>query len=600
MSANPLELHNTLFQDENEPPPPIQNRRGRPDKPARAGNERGADKALHNTLGAPPLARSAHPHCANPVLLRSVILAVPAFPLHAAPWLPVLWTPSAQSTGEDRPPLVGLRTLLERSHEISGLAIAEPPAHSAVLRALYAFTARVCGLDEDDDGSGMDWSVRRLEILDSGRLPADGIAAYLDAWAHRLDLFGERPWMQDPRLSEQCDPARSAGVNKLVPTRPSGNNHSWFTHVQDGAPDPVPAGEAALSLLTWHYYGPSGRGSARTVGGKASANMKAGPLRGALSYHPVGSTLFETLLAGLLRPDPHVRRAQDRCMWEWDELPDPDAPPPPVLGPCSRLTAVSQHALLLVPDPNNEHVVSDAFITWAYRDGRLPRNDPFLIWQTSQQGNAYPRPADSGRALWRDIDALLLHDPVGTAQAHRPEVFSHAQEISDVLDTPLAVRALGFEQDGQAKDRQFVSGLTPPVLGFAEESNPATTSAVGWLRRTGEMFGRRVEYAVRRACQLYANDPKSREAESWAERAAALYWPRAEDEFWSQFGALDRTGALLVDAGLDRALVRRKFLRIAEQAYTTVTDPVCHSQRGARAVADARVELYGGNRRARA
>jgi CRISPR system Cascade subunit CasA len=529
-----------------------------------------------------------------------VIFTVSAFPLDEAPWLPVLWTQAARAAGEDLPPRVGLRTLLARSHEISALAITEPPAHSAVLRPLYALAARVCGLDEDADASGVDWSDRRLEILDAGRMPADGITTYFDSWAHRLDLFGERPWMQDPRLAEQCDLTRSAGVNKLVATRPSGNNHAWFTHVQDSDPDPVPAGEAVLSLLTWHYYGPSGRGSARTVGGTSGANMKAGPLRGALSYHPQGSTLFDTLLAGLLRPEPQVRRTRDRCMWEWEELADPEASPPAVQGPCSRLTAVSQHALLLIPDPGNRNVVTDALITWAYRDGRLPRNDPFLIWQISQQGNPYPRPADSGRALWRDIDSLLLRNPGGAAQAQRPEVFSHAQEVSDALARPLAVRAFGFEQDGQAKDRQFVTGLTPPVLDRAEERNAATAPAVGRLRRTGELYGRRVEYAVRRACQLYTRESRPKEADSWAERAAALYWPGAEREFWSQFEALDTTGALLVEAGLDRDAVRRAFLRIAERAYASVTELVCHTQRGARAVADARTELYGGNRRPRA
>ncbi|MFK0172600.1 type I-E CRISPR-associated protein Cse1/CasA [Streptomyces sp. NPDC090306] len=523
-----------------------------------------------------------------------------AFPLDEAPWLPVLWTPAARATGEDLPALVGLRTLLERSHEIGALAITEPPAHAAVLRVLYALTARVCELDEDNDHSGVDWSERRLEILGTGQMPADGVAAYLAQWGHRLRLFdARRPWMQDPRLAEQCDPARSAGVNKLVPTRPSGNNHAWFTHVQDVDPTPLPAGEAALSLLTWHYYGPSGRGSARTVDGVATANMKAGPLRGALSYHPEGSTLFETLLAGLLHPDPQVSRASDRCMWEWDELPDPDAPPPAVQGPCSRLTAVSQHALLLVADPGDATLVTDAFITWAYRDGRLPRNDPFLIWQISQQGNPYPRPADSGRALWRDLDALLLHEPGGTAQARRPEVFPDAMEVSDALERPLAVRALGFEQDGQAKDRQFVAGLTPPVLDRAEDRNPATAPAVGRLRRTGELYGRRVEYAVRRACQLYTRESKPKEADAWAERAAALYWPLAEKEFWARFDDLDPTGALLAEAGLDRDATRKAFVRIAERAYAGVTEPVCHTQRGARAVADARAELYGGNRRTR-
>ncbi|WP_309248428.1 type I-E CRISPR-associated protein Cse1/CasA [Streptomyces sp. MNP-20] len=523
------------------------------------------------------------------------------YPLDTAAWLPPLWASDARAAAKgDLPERVGLRAVLERSHEISALAITEPPAYAAVLRVLYPLTARVCALDVEDDGSGIDWSERRLDILEAGRLPAEGIDAYFAAWAHRFDLFDPvRPWMQDPRLAEQCDPARSAGVNKLVTTRASGNNHSWFGHVQDADPDPVSAGEAALSLLTWHYYGPAGRGSARKVNGESTASMMAGPLRGSLSYHPEGTTLFASLLAGLLRPDPRVRRETDRCPWEQPDLPDPAGPARAPQGPCSRLTAVSQHALLLVPDPHRPDTVSDAFITWAHREGRLPRTDPYLMWQISQENNPYPRPADAGRALWRDLDALLLAQPGGTAQARRPEVFDSALELSDACERPLAVRALGFDQDGRAKDRQFVAGLTPPVLDAAERQEPGTAPAVGWLRRCGEMYGRRAEYAVRRACALYMRETKPKQADAWAGQASGLYWPRAEEEFWSRFAALDRTGALLVDAGLDRKQTRRAFLEIAEAAFDTVTRPVCHTQRGARAVADARTELYGGRRTSR-
>ncbi|WP_030997678.1 type I-E CRISPR-associated protein Cse1/CasA [Streptomyces sp. NRRL F-5630] len=518
--------------------------------------------------------------------------------LDEEPWLPVQWSAAALARDPQSPPVVGLRTLLARAHEISGLAITEPPAQAAVLRVLYALTARVCALDEEENGSEADWSERRLDVLEAGRFPEAGIEAYFGAWGHRLRLFDpERPWMQDPRLATQCDPARSAGVNKLVVTRPSGNNHSWFTHVQDSAPDPVPAGEAVLNLLTWHYYGPSGRCSSRTVGGKASASMKAGPLRGALSYHPEGTTLFETLLAGLLRPDPAVRREADLCPWERDALPDPDGEPPAVNGPCGRLTGASRHALLLVPDPADPSSVKDAFITWAYRDGHSVRDDPYLIWQISQQGNPYPRPADAGRALWRDLDALLLKNAGGPAQARQPEIFGyeHALELSDALKRPLAVRALGFDQDGQAKDRQFVVGLTPAVLDTAEHENARTATAVGRMRGYGEMYGRRMDRAVRRACHLYTGESGPQQAEAWAERAAALYWPQAEQEFWDRFGTLDREGHHQeVDAGLDRKAARGAFLKLATRAFEEITDPVCHTQRGAKAVGKARIELYGG------
>ncbi|MEV7090155.1 type I-E CRISPR-associated protein Cse1/CasA [Streptomyces sp. NPDC093085] len=509
------------------------------------------------------------------------------------PWIPVLWTTEAQrAAGEPLPPRTGLRNLLLSSERIKGLAVADPPAHSALLRILYALTARVTGLDET--GSG-DWGDRRAEALDEERLDAGRIEEYFARYSDRFFLYdpeGGRPWMQDARLADQCDPDNTAGVNKLIVTRPSGNNHAWFRHGSDARPDLPTTTEAVFNLLTWHYYGPSGRCSAREVAGVKSASMTAGPLRTALSYHPEGDTLFETLLAGLVRPDTTVRRKTDRCPWEWDELPDPDAPPRPPRGPCSRLTACSQHALLLVPDPENMDRVRDAFITWAYRSGRIPRDDDYLIWQISQQGNRYPRPADSSRALWRDLDALLLKQPGGTAQARRPAVFNSAFEVSE----ELRVRALGFEQEGQAKDTQFIDASTPAVLGYVETKvNARTAPAVGLMRKLGEDHGRNLDRALRKAWAAYKDDPKA-DAGKWIEEAGARYWPAAETEFWTRFRLLDRTGQIL-GAGLDQAATRRAFLRLAEAAYDQVTRSVTRTQRGAKAVNEARIELYGRPRR---
>lgn len=489
--------------------------------------------------------------------------------------------------------MVGLRTVLARSPEIAGLAAAEPPAHSALLRILYALTARVTGLDE----AGPDWSGRREDIVAEGGLPQTRMEEYFADYEARFlvyDPVGGRPWMQDPRLSEQCDTDNTAGVNKLIVTRPAGNNHAWFRHGSDAAPDLPGISEAVLNLLVWHYYGPSGRCSSREVKGVKSASMTAGPLRTALSYHPEGDTLFQTLLAGLVRPESTVRRTNDHCPWELDELPDPDLAPKPPTGPCSRLTGCSQHALLLVPDDDNPELVRDAYITWAYRTKRETRDDDFLIWQTSQQGNRYPRPARFQRALWRDLDALLLQRAPGAAQPQQPKIFEYAADVSE----DLRVRALGFDQEGQAKDTQFIDASTPPVLGWLEERSRRTVPAVGQLRRTGEMYGSRLERAVRRAWAQYTLGSTG-DGDAWAAQAAARYWPRAEAEFWSRFQALDRTGQAL-DAGLDLAATRKAFRVLAEETYDVVTDSVTRTLRGAKAVSQARSELYGGNRKAKA
>ncbi|PJF01959.1 type I-E CRISPR-associated protein Cse1/CasA [Streptomyces carminius] len=508
------------------------------------------------------------------------------------PWIPIRWTPQAlRSAPGELPGRLGLQGVLEHSTDIATLAIPVPPAHSALLRILYALTARVTGLDEAGPG---DWGQRRLEVLEDGRLPQERIEEYATRYRARFFLYdsdGGRPWMQDPRLAKQCDAGNTAGVNKLIVTRPAGNNHAWFRHGSDTNPDLPTAAEAVLSLLVWHYYGPSGRCSAREVNGTKTASATAGSLRTALSYHPEGDTLFETLLAGLIRPEATVRRGEDQCPWEWDDLPDPDAAPPTPSGPCSRLTACSQHAVLLVPDDHDPELVRDAFITWAYRAGRIPRDDPFLIWQISQQNNRYPRPADARRALWRDLDALLLKEPPGTSEPKRPKVFDTAPEVSE----DLRVRALGFEQEGQAKDTQFVDASTPPVLGYIEDRAPRTAPAVARMRQLGEMHGHRLNRAVKLAWKLYTDDAKA-DADTWAAEAAARYWPRAEAEFWARFRQLDRTGRAL-DVGLDPAATRAAFLSLAREAFDAVTASITRTLRGAKAVSTARLELYGGRRK---
>ncbi|MGA4867246.1 type I-E CRISPR-associated protein Cse1/CasA [Streptomyces lavendulocolor] len=507
------------------------------------------------------------------------------------PWIPVRWHPDARAEhGEDLPVQVGLREALLRSHAIAQLAVADPPAHTALLRILYALTARVTELDEAGPG---DWADRRLDVLAEGRLPARGIEEYFGRYRERFFLYdpvGGRPWMQDARLAAQCDPDKTAGVNKLVVTRPAGNNHAWFRHGSDAAPDLPTASQAVLSLLVWHYFGPSGRCSAREVNGISSASATAGPLRTALSYHPEGDTLFTTLLAGLAPPPRTVRRKDDQCPWERDELPDPDTAPQAPPGPCARLTACSQHALLLVPHDDGQ-LVQDAYITWAYRTGRIPRDDDFVIWQISQQGNRYPRPADAQRGMWRDLDALLLLKPSGSTQPQRPKVFHTAHEVSD----QLRVRALGFDQEGQAKDTQFVDASTPRVFDVVEEHAPHTAPAVGRLRQMGELFGWRLERAVKRAWAAYVTDAKAK-PDTWVAEAGARYWPRAEREFWLRFRDLDRTNSL-PQGGLDAAESRKAFLRLAEEAYEAVTATVTRTQRGAKAVNQARIELYGGDRK---
>ena len=501
--------------------------------------------------------------------------------LQAGSWFPVTWRPPElipeddRTPVEERRPALGLRELLVHAHEISSLEIAAPPALSGLYRILCALAARVSGLDGRE---GRSWEALRDDLIDQGRFSFDEITRYFARYAGRFDLFDpQRPFLQDPRLATQCP--KSAGVNKLVAGRAAGNNHSWFGHHSDADPRPVPAAQAFLDLVTWLYYGASGRCSAREIAGHSDANTKAGPLRSALSYHPVGASLFETLLAGIPKPEAWLEDAADPCPWEREDLPDPDHPEQvKVRGICSLLTSRAQHALLLIPNQDRSAVV-DAYITWAFRGPiAVPSpQDPYLIWQTSKAGNPYPRRADAGRALWRDLDSLAFHKGSGSNRPRQPWVIANQPE----LETGLRVQALGFDQDGQAKDTQFVAGTTPPTFDTALlRANGQTHLPIGDLHLAAEIAGDRLGKATRIAWASYIGE-KIREC-AWSEHAAALYWPAAEEEFWHRLETGETDNA------------RRTFRFLAEQIFDQVTETATAHQRGARAVESARFELYGG------
>ncbi|MFG7940722.1 type I-E CRISPR-associated protein Cse1/CasA [Streptomyces cacaoi] len=507
------------------------------------------------------------------------------------PWIPVAWLDSA--SGE--PDWLGLRELFRQAHRIRALRISEAPAHSALLRILYALTARITGLDEAD--SGDTWAERRGVLLQCRQVgfasvaevlaDAPGIDAYFDEHHDRFFLFHpDRPWMQDPRLPEQCDPENTAGVNKLVMSRAAGNNHSWFSHETAAAPVLPDPSQAVLGLLTWHYWGSPGRCSTRTVGSVSAAVAKAAPLRGALSYHPECDNLFETLLAGLV-PDVNADRKTDLCPWEREELPDPLKSMPEPLGPCSRLTGTSQHAVYLVPAEDGRRT-KDAYITWAYNAPRVRPQDDYLIWDVNKDLKSFAREAKASRALWRDVDALLLQQK-DERSPKRPLAVAHA--ATSFRD--LRIRALGFDQDmSQSANRQHIESVTPKLLLHVVDEAPETDSPVRTLREVGEEFGWRLAYGIKSAWLAYTDD-KHNDPGPWLDATAERYWPAAEEEFWSRFRLLNREEEAWT-TGFDEKATRRAFGWFALDSYNAVTDSVTRTPRGAKAVGKGRAVILAG------
>lgn len=506
-----------------------------------------------------------------------IIYGTPADDVTGSNLLVDRWLPARS---RDATESIGLHELFLCAHELTDIDSPITPAASGLWRILTVIAARVTGLDDMTLGADA-WHDRRADILTAeGRFDPQRVSAYFDRYRERFDLFHpEQPFLQDPRLAEQC--GKNSGINKLVLTRPSGQNQIWFDHHHDLDTRSLSANEAVWYLLAQLYYGPSGRCTSRTVSGVTEANSTAGPLRSAISFHPLGRTLFESLVTGIpyLEKVPH---GDDLAPWERDTPHDPLGAPPFPAGVGGVLAGSFRHSVLL------RHVgkrVEDAWITWAWRKPTPEVKDPYLVYQLSKTGNIYARGASTSRAIWRDVDALLLHD-VGDRHSHRPAVLDSAISLPmDVLDA-LRVRAFGFDQDGQTRDRQWFTATTPRILSMLQDDDVA--NGVSRTRATAERAERHLRTALRNVW-VAINDPsngiglpsrKDVPAGPWPERGSVRYWPHAERVFWRRVNERD-----FADSGSE-------FVRLAVDAYDEVTGSAGSAPRLIKAVERNRGYVY--------
>ncbi|MDF3292368.1 type I-E CRISPR-associated protein Cse1/CasA [Streptomyces sp. RB6PN23] len=514
--------------------------------------------------------------------------------LREQPWIPVRFMDGA--TGR-----VGFRELFHRAHEIEDVELPVPPAASGLLRVLAAMTARVARVDGErlDDRELAedieDWLALRDRVLAQGRFDGKVVDAYFDdeVPCGRFDLFdAERPFLQDPRLRDECLDAKGnanpSGVNKLVFGRPTGVNGAvLFGHFTDGDPVPVPAAEATWHMIAQLYYGPSGQCTPRRITADKPGNGLAGPLRKSVSFHVWAEDLFTTLVLAVPGPNDQIDLDEaDLCPWE-EELPNPLAPPRPLTWPGRWLTGRARHAVLLEPSAGGTHV-TDAYVTWSTHQPPSAAPDPHVILDMPKAGGApFARAADQQRALWRDLDALLLKDD---GQGQRPLCFEYlpAQRLTD-----LRVRAYGFDQDGQQRDHGWFEATTPAVLGWLEgvsDEGDAMALHIARCHQAAEQVGERLEYAAKLAWKLATDPPEDTSAKvtldrkrpgPWARTAMGHYWPAAERVFWQ----------LATPQQLD-APAYQPFVTAALESLDAAMGAARADLRGARARSRARAALH--------
>ncbi|MFJ1936585.1 type I-E CRISPR-associated protein Cse1/CasA [Kitasatospora sp. NPDC088160] len=413
----------------------------------------------------------------------------------------------------------GLSTTLKASHLIEDVVVANPACETMLRRLLTAMFLRISGLDTDP----ATWHERLAALIHRGRLPGRAVDAYCREHRDRLRLS---VFLQDPRLRTECTKAAAPG--KLAMDRPSGHNQPWHPHTPEH--EPVDAPDTLLWLLAWQGFGPSGTGAQRTHDGVVSKQMRAGSLRGSISYHPLGATLFAGLALGC--PPPHLwpdPPGDDRASWEREDLPDPLRPVVPG-GPVTLLIGRSAHAVLLDLDPGRTAAVG-CWVAWATRTPVPGARDPFLL----HYGTRF-RHADARRHLLRDFDALVhaavpgAAPPKGvTMPAWLGTLAVLPRETIDALG-PVRVRALGCQQQPQERgDVQWVAETTPASIAtFLPGHDPAREARLGQLHTDAEEAADTLRQCLRGAWKQIAPGADN----PWLDDALGQYWDNADRTFW--------------------------------------------------------------------
>ncbi len=419
-----------------------------------------------------------------------------AFNLLDEPWLPV-----RMLSGEVRD--VGLLALFEQADQITALAETAPTSLMAEYRLLLAITHRAL------TGALSRWRERDLVNWFEQGLPTQAISSYLEQWRERFWLFHpDQPFMQVAALATTSETAdKFKPWTQIDLASVSGNAPVVFNHSLDSTPFAISPAAALRSLLGFLQCIPGGLIQVL----RTSDN--AGPLANTAAVLPLGDTLARTLVLGL---HPASLNREDLPSWERSPLTIADLLAQPMLatGPNDRYTRQTRSVLLLRGEEGSVCWLHFAAGQRLAEDLQAP--DPMASYRASSNGQVRLTFSE-GRALWRDLPALL---PDGAGQSTPAAILERASVLNRVLgrlNLPLLVAGLACEPGKAKLLRWRVEQLQLPqeIL----DQPDATRVAREMVAKAEELFAKVKEVAV----QLIADTLPDSQQKDTRKRARALF-----------------------------------------------------------------------------
>jgi CRISPR system Cascade subunit CasA len=374
----------------------------------------------------------------------------PTFDLVEQPWLP------ARTLDGDSIEL-SLVDLLARSHDLATLSGDLATQTFALTRLLLAVLHGALDGPRDLDH----WE----QLWWADTLPLDEVAAYLDRYRGRFDLFHpDTPFFQVAGL--HTAKGDMSELSKLIADVPNGK--PYFT-TRLGPELSLSYAEAARWVVHCQAFDPSGIKSG-AVGDTRVKGGKGYPIGTGWSGRlgcvvPEGATLRETLLLNLIPSDFGTARSRDndKPVWEREALDATVQPGRVPTGPVDLYTWQSRRIRLLA----DRGRVTQVLI--CNGDPITPQNrhtvEPHTRWRRSRAQEKklghpvvyMPREHIPERAIWRGLQSLLPggKDRQGTdaAPGVPADVLEWLSELTiEVLggDFPIRVRTVGMNYGSQS------------------------------------------------------------------------------------------------------------------------------------------------------
>ncbi len=318
---------------------------------------------------------------------------------------------------------VGIRELLIRAHEISGLSCQSPLEDYALFRLLVAVS-----MDMLRPKRWLD----RQSLLEEGRFKAETVDNYIadcEKAGPCFDLFDPiHPFMQTAYESEIDEKAIKPVANLSV-TLPSGNNHVFWDHRPEIVPVMSPA-EAFRSMITLYVFCTA-----------AAQEYPSGVNNTPPVYNIIlGDTLYDSIILNMVSSKEHPSLEDGFDLVPW------------------------RHFRAVIPKEECVNITMMEGLTWQPRriclfrdeDGMVRKaalqqgknfrgndlwRDPHVSYRCSRKGEWNSVKPQAGRALWRDISTLLSDSE--SKRIIPPATVSRALDILDQDSSPLQIRQVG-------------------------------------------------------------------------------------------------------------------------------------------------------------